>query len=91
METLQIVGTVVGILVGLGTIFGGVRIASRWVRSWTFVKREELDRLKKIEPKYKDCVAGFQTLTEICAPYLEQKRFELVKNQLAARGESLHG
>jgi hypothetical protein len=73
---------IVAILVLLGFIWAGIKFIPggyRWVRSWTFVKREELKRFKEMEPRYEKCEADLKTLTAFCAPYKEQLERELDK------------
>ncbi len=59
-----------------------IRSGYRWLMSWTLIKRDELNRLKKIDAKYPKVEADLKRLEETCAPYLEQKRAELVKSVL---------
>ncbi len=59
-----------------------------WFRSRTFIKKVEHNRLKgidadhqKCEPKYIKVKSEFDSLRELCAPYLEQKRQDFVRAQ----------
>jgi hypothetical protein len=86
MEILKTLGepatyiiAIVGVIALAWTGITYIPKGSRWLCSWTFVKREELDRLKKIAAKYPTTEAELKRLYETCAPYLEQKRVELVE------------
>lgn len=77
MEALQIVATVVGIIVGLGTILTGIAIAYRWVRKWTFISHEELNRLKGVEAEHQKCEAEKERLRKLDNPMAREIQAQL--------------
>jgi hypothetical protein len=88
---IDIVGFFLGIwqeviAAGIIALAGGSAI---WFRSRTFIKREEYTHLKAIEANHKKCAVKYDALktsydglSETCAPYLEQKRRELISRQI---------
>lgn len=61
MEILENVGEVAKHILSIVALIGLVWTAAkylprgyRWLRSWTFIKREEVDRLKEIEAQYEN-------------------------------------
>jgi hypothetical protein len=62
MDFLRTLGepaeNIIAIVGVLGLIWAGIKFIPRgyrWVRSWTFVKSEELERLKTLEKNHKGC------------------------------------
>jgi hypothetical protein len=85
METLKAIGEpatyIVAIAGVIALVWAGIKYVPksyRWLWSWAFVKRDELARLRKIDAKFLTTEAELKRLNEFCAPYLEQKRAELV-------------
>ena len=65
-----------------------------WFRSRTFIKNDEYNRLKGLDAEYLKCEAKnvklkseLDGLRETCAPYLEQKRRELLPLQRLEESE----
>ena len=86
MEFLEAIGKpaeyIIAIVGVIGLLWAGIKYVPkgyRWLSSWTFVKREELAKLREVEPKYRKCEADLKTLTARYAPYKEQLERELDK------------
>jgi hypothetical protein len=87
IDSLDAVGKIAGALLSIGgfTVWAFKYLPnwSRWIMSLKIVKRDELNRLREMEPKYQQCEAELKGLRETCAPYLEQLRRDLVKKPIA--------
>lgn len=87
LELVILVGKVAGAIVSIGGAIRYLPKAYRWIRSWTIIKRQELDRLRRDAAKHEHSEAALKSLMEFCAPFLAQKRGELVGEAIGGQSE----